>query len=89
MPAETKTTGWQPGMLQDDNRKLSRWFASRPGARRQVREVCMEIGFLRPIDVGAEVSASDSFEVAIISKLEPQSTLEVILELNVSAHNAS
>ena len=89
MPAETKTTGWQPGMLQDDDRKLSRWLASRPGARRQVREVCREIGFLRPTDVGADTSAPDNYVVAINSKLEPQSALEVTLELNVSAHNAS
>jgi hypothetical protein len=26
-------TGWPPGLLQDDSRPLSRWFASRPDAR--------------------------------------------------------
>lgn len=31
-------TGWPPGMLQDDDRKLHRWFASQPGARRQARD---------------------------------------------------
>lgn len=25
-------TGWPPGLLQDDSRKLSKWFASRPDA---------------------------------------------------------
>jgi hypothetical protein len=32
-------TGWPPGLLQDDDRKLSRWFAGRPGARGQVDEL--------------------------------------------------
>lgn len=33
-PLETNggKTGWPPGLLQDDNRKLSKWFASRPDA---------------------------------------------------------
>lgn len=35
----TKTTGWPPGLLQDESRKLSIWFATRPGARRQLREL--------------------------------------------------
>ncbi len=30
-------TGWPPGLLQDDSRPLSRWFASKPDARRMVR----------------------------------------------------
>ena len=29
-------TGWPPGLLQDDDRKLSRWFANRPDARYQL-----------------------------------------------------
>jgi hypothetical protein len=32
-----KKTGWPPGLLQDDCSKLSRWFASRPDARYQIR----------------------------------------------------
>ena len=32
-------TGWPAGLLQDDSKKLSQWFASRPGARYTVREV--------------------------------------------------
>lgn len=36
-------TGWPPGMLQDDDRDLSRWFASRIDARVCVRRVCAEI----------------------------------------------
>jgi len=33
-------TGWPAGLLQDDCRELSNWFASRPDARLAVREVC-------------------------------------------------
>ncbi len=36
-------TGWPPGMLQDDNYKLSNWFANKLGSRHQVRQVCAEI----------------------------------------------
>jgi hypothetical protein len=32
-------TGWPPGLLQDDCKKLSRWFASRIDARWVVRMV--------------------------------------------------
>lgn len=31
-------TGWPPGLLQDDCAGLSRWLATRPDARRRVRE---------------------------------------------------
>jgi hypothetical protein len=31
-------TGWPPGLLQDDDRKLSRWFASRLDAHYQLRK---------------------------------------------------
>lgn len=31
-------TGWPPGLLQDDSRGLSRWFASKPDAMRHARE---------------------------------------------------
>jgi len=37
-------TGWPPGMMQDDSRKLFDWFASRPDARRLVRESAAAIG---------------------------------------------
>ena len=37
------TTGWPPGLLQDDSRKLSDWFASRVDAHWTVRQVCAEI----------------------------------------------
>ncbi len=37
------TTGWPPGLLQDDCKKLSQWFASRINARHVVRQVCSEI----------------------------------------------
>ena len=36
-------TGWPPGLLQDDSKKLSQWFASRPDARRIVRENARKI----------------------------------------------
>lgn len=37
------TTGWPPGLLQDDSLRLSDWFASRVDARWTVRRVCAEI----------------------------------------------
>jgi len=40
---EINKTGWPPNLLQDDNRKLSEWFASRLDARQVVRKVCNEI----------------------------------------------
>lgn len=42
IPAPPRT-GWAPGLLQDDSRELSKWFASRPGALHQADEVCVEI----------------------------------------------
>ena len=39
----TPRTGWKPELLQDDNRGLSMWFASRLDARAVVRRVCREI----------------------------------------------
>ena len=36
-------TGYPPGLLQDDDPQLSKWFASRPDARAIVRSVCNEI----------------------------------------------
>lgn len=41
-------TGWPPGMLQDDDRRLSRWLASRLGARHQVRKNIMEMNDKQP-----------------------------------------
>ena len=43
MNATPRKTGWPPGLLQDDDRKLHKWFASRMDARRVVRQVCEEI----------------------------------------------
>lgn len=37
-------TGWPPGLLQDDLRALSRWFAGRLGAMRLAREAARGIG---------------------------------------------
>lgn len=36
-------TGWPPGMLQDDDRRLSKWLAGKPGARRIAREAAVAI----------------------------------------------
>jgi hypothetical protein len=36
-------TGWPPGLLQDDDRKLSNWLASRGNARQLVDEVARDI----------------------------------------------
>lgn len=36
-------TGWQDGLLQDDDRKLFAWFAGRVDARQSLRRVCAEI----------------------------------------------
>ena len=36
-------TGYPPGLLQDDDPQLSKWFATRLDARRIVRSVCKEI----------------------------------------------
>lgn len=36
-------TGWPPGLLQDDSKKLTNWFSSRIDARWVVRQVCREI----------------------------------------------
>ena len=46
MSAQEKT-GWPPGLLQDDCRKLFNWFASKPDARRIVRRVAYEISKAR------------------------------------------
>ena len=32
-------TGWPPGLLQDDHRGLSKWFANRLDAKQKVREL--------------------------------------------------
>lgn len=37
-------TGWPPGLLQDDHKGLSKWLASRPDARRRVREALADQG---------------------------------------------
>lgn len=44
---EPRKTGWPPGLLQDDSRKLSQWFAGKPDARRRVREACAAIAAAR------------------------------------------
>lgn len=41
--SEQQKTGWPPGMLQDDDKGLSRWLASRLDARQIVRQVALSI----------------------------------------------
>lgn len=42
-------TGWPPpALMQDDCRGLSRWFASRPDARRLVRLAAADLPGLHP-----------------------------------------
>lgn len=43
------TTGWPPGLLQDDSRELSKWFAGRLGARYEVETRPMNKFTLRPL----------------------------------------
>lgn len=40
---ELPMTGWPAGLLQDDDKKLSQWFASKVDARHVVRKVCHDI----------------------------------------------
>jgi hypothetical protein len=47
MVTDRAKTGWPPGLLQDDSKPLSRWFASRIDARWTVRKVAAEIRALR------------------------------------------
>lgn len=44
---EMTRTGWPPGLMQDDSRELSRWFASCLDARRVARQVAAEIAAAR------------------------------------------
>lgn len=41
-------TGWPAGMLQDDCKPLSKWLASKPDARRRVREAVAAIATSDP-----------------------------------------
>ena len=43
-------TGWPPGLLQDDCAGLSKWLASRPDARRRVREALAAVDSGLPVD---------------------------------------
>ena len=51
-------TGHPPGLLQDDSRKLSNWFASRMNARQEVREVCKQIAQKRNHELLADNTAA-------------------------------
>ena len=39
----TEKTGWPPGMLQDDDRRLSKWLANRIDSRKNAREAAQAI----------------------------------------------
>ena len=52
--AMTPKTGWPSGLMQDDCKKLSQWFASRLDARRMVREACAQIQAERAFAFGAQ-----------------------------------
>jgi hypothetical protein len=62
------TTGWPPGLLQDDERKLSRWLASRPDALYKLRKNMTEItrfemdmdGSMEPSEHGEWVRYEDA-----------------------------
>lgn len=43
-------TGWSPGMLQDDCRKLSRWLSNRIDSRRHAREAAEAIIQMERLD---------------------------------------
>lgn len=47
-PDGKERTGWPPGLLQDDCRGLARWFASKPDARRRVREALAALDGAKP-----------------------------------------
>jgi len=42
-PNEPMPTGREPELLQDCDKRLSKWLSNTPGARRIVREVAAEI----------------------------------------------
>lgn len=54
-------TGSAPGMLQDDDHKLSMWLSTRPNARQDVRDACDRINasMHRPSIVDAEACAPE------------------------------
>jgi hypothetical protein len=59
------TTGWPPGLLQDDERKLSRWLASRPDALYQLRKNMTQediIAMAREADLYADRQTDDPFD---------------------------
>lgn len=36
-------TGWPPGLLQDDDKKLSKWLSNRPDSNMRAREAVQKI----------------------------------------------
>lgn len=60
-PAEQQVvTGWPPGLLQDDSRRLSRWLAARPNAPAEAREVAESIATSEPkVDTRIQIGPLD------------------------------
>ena len=56
-------TGHPPGMLQDDSRKLTEWFAGRPDARLRVREAAAAIAAQAEPPQAAQPEAPDEGEL--------------------------
>jgi hypothetical protein len=54
-------TGWPPGLLQDDDRKLSKWFAAKPDARYQLRK-----NMTKDEIIGALKQAQDALHMATL-----------------------
>lgn len=53
-------TGYPPGLLQDDCRKLSKWLALRMNARQEVREVCRLIAQEKTMNDKTEQAVTDA-----------------------------
>lgn len=73
-------TGWPPGLLQDDCRALSRWFASRAGAYRQARIVAASIAASVLVGCGGvpvDASELEAFRAQLIADLRALELPEV------------
>ena len=75
-----QTTGWPPGMLQDDSRELSRWLSTRLGARYQIQRNNMQTN-QTPEALAEEISRL--FEAHIDAE-----DTDVALHYLQQAHNA-
>lgn len=78
------TTGWPPGLLQDDSRKLSDWFASRIDAKHTVRKVCAEIERKRMTKLRIKVEAVVEYDADPLDYPEGQRTPEAMLAFDLA-----